>query len=275
MADDVPLVTEELVRRLEAAIDAYSVASLEGHALGENSAGIRLKRFDGVTAAATVSRPELDFMNRVHGLAFAEPRVLDDVLPFYRSLGLRPWLELQPGNEELAARLADAGARPVEAVAVLYGVPDPPSAPAGADVRRVGGEESLRFAELLLEGHGVPAAVRALDAPAVAAVAREDDVAFYVARVDGRDAAAGVLAVRDRIGYLATASTVAAFRRRGCQTALVARRIADAAAADCELVAALTSFGSASQRTLERAGLRIAYTKTVWRVGEGQCPVQQ
>jgi hypothetical protein len=76
----------------------------------------------------------------------------------------------------------------------------------------------------------------------------------------------GVLGVRDRVGYLANASTVEAFRRRGCQTALVARRIDDAATAGCELVTALTTFGSASQRTLERAGLRIAYTKTVWRL---------
>lgn len=267
-AEDIPFVTDELVRRLERAIDAFSVASLEGHALGDNPAGIRLEQFDGVTAAATASRPELDFMNRVHGLAFAEPRILDDVLRFYRSLAVRPWVELPPGSEEPAARLADAGARPLEAVAVLYGAPEPPPAPAGVEVRRVGGEESLRFAELLLEGYGVPAAARAVDAPGVAALAGKDGVAFYVARVDGRDAAAGALAVRDGIGYLATASTVTAFRRRGCQTALVARRIADAAAASCELVAALTGFASPSQRTLERAGLRIAYTKTVWRLGE-------
>jgi GNAT superfamily N-acetyltransferase len=117
-----------------------------------------------------------------------------------------------------------------------------------------------------LEGHGVPADERALNAPALAARAERDDATFYLAAVDGRDSAVGVLGVRDGVAYLANASTLEAARRRGCQTALIAHRIADAAIAGCELVTALTTFGSASQRTLERTGLRIAYTKTVWRL---------
>lgn len=262
-------MSSELVRRLEGAIDAFAVAWLEGHALGDNPAGIRLERFSGVTAAATPRRPELDFMNRVHGLAFAGTRVLEEVLSFYRSLGLRPWVELPPGAEGVAARLAEAGAVPVDSVAVLFGTPRSLPPPPTVEVRRIGREDAHRFAELLLEGHGVPADARAVDAPGIATTGSRDDIGFYAAIVGGREAAAGVLALHDRVGYLANASTLPAFRRRGCQTALVARRIADAAALACDLVASLTSFGSASQRTLERAGLRIAYTKTVWRLGEG------
>jgi ribosomal protein S18 acetylase RimI-like enzyme len=269
VANAVPFVTEEVVRRVERSIDAFGVVWLEGHVLGENPAGIRLEHFDGVTAAATVSRPELDFMNRVHGLAFADPRVLEEVLSFYRSLGLRSWVELPPGAEGVAAGLAEAGARPVESVAVLFGTPRSLPPPPTVEVRLIGREDAHRFAELLLEGHGVPADARAFDAPGIATTASRDDIGFYAAIVDGREAAAGVLALHDRIGYLANASTLPAFRRRGCQSALVARRIADADAMGCDLVASLTSFASASQRTLERAGLRIAYTRTVWRLGEG------
>jgi ribosomal protein S18 acetylase RimI-like enzyme len=268
IVDEVQFVSSEIVRRLEGAIDAFAVVWLEGHVLGENPAGIRLEHFDGVTAAATVSRPELDFMNRVHGLAFAEPRVLEEVLSFYRSLELRPWVELPPGAEGVAAGLAEAGARPVDSVAVLFGTPRSLPPPPTVEVRRIG-EDAHRSAELLLEGHGVPAEARALDAPGIATTASRDDIGFYAATVDGREAAVGVLALHDRIGYLANASTLPAFRRRGCHSALVARRITDADAMSCDLVASLTSFASASQRTLERAGLRIAYTRTVWRLGEG------
>ena len=42
------------------------VAWLEGHVDGP--AGVRLERFGPVTAAVTPSRPDLDFMNRIHGL---------------------------------------------------------------------------------------------------------------------------------------------------------------------------------------------------------------
>jgi hypothetical protein len=51
------------------------------------------------------------------------------------------------------------------------------------------------------------------------------------------------------------------------QTALIARRIADAEAAGAELICSGATLGSASQRNLERAGLKLAYTKTVWRLG--------
>ena len=171
------------------------------------------------------------------------------------------------GTEAVAARLADAGARPIDTVAVLCGLPET-TVETGIDVRRVEPHDALRCADLLLEGLGVPEDDRALNAPVWAGLAQQDDATLYAASVDGQDAAVGVLSLRDDIGYLASASTVERFRRRGCQTALVARRIADAASAGCDLVAALTRFGSASQRTLERCGLQLAYTKTVWRIEE-------
>jgi GNAT superfamily N-acetyltransferase len=84
--------------------------------------------------------------------------------------------------------------------------------------------------------------------------------------VDGTPAAAGALVVHEGVGYLADAATDPRFRGRGCQTALIRRRIADAALAGCDLVAAQAEFGSTSQRNLERGGLRICCTKAVWRV---------
>lgn len=262
-----PAVTTQLVQRLERTIGAFEVVSLECRVAGDNPTDTRLERFGDVAAAATVARPELDFLNRIYGLPLGDAGAVDDVLAFYRSLGLRPWVELPPGTEALAARLADAGGRPVDTIAVFYGLPSNTVAPpAGVAVRRVEAADALRAADMLLEGHGVPEDERTLNAPVLAARTDRDDATFYVAAVDGRDAAVGLLGVRNGVAYLANASTLEAARRRGCQTALVAHRSADAATAGCELVTALTTFGSASQRTLERVGLRIAYTKTVWRL---------
>ena len=257
----------ELVQRVERAIDAFEVVSLQSRVSGANPHETRLERFGPITAAATVSRPELDFLNRIYGLPLAAPEDVDDVLSFYRELGLRPWVELPPGTEDLAARIVDAGARPTDTLGVLCGLPET-AVESSVDVRRIEPNEALRCADLLLEGHGVAAEDRTLNAPVLAARAQDDAAIFYVASVDGQDAAVGVLGLQDGIGYLANASTVERFRRRGCQTALVARRIADSAIAGCELVTALTGFGSTSQRTLERCGLRLAYTKTVWRFSD-------
>jgi N-acetylglutamate synthase-like GNAT family acetyltransferase len=89
---------------------------------------------------------------------------------------------------------------------------------------------------------------------------------LYLARVDGVPAGSAALTVGGGLGYLANAATAPEMRGRGCQTALLARRIADAAAAGCDEVVSLAEFGSGSQRNLERAGLRVAFTQAVWRM---------
>ena len=89
---------------------------------------------------------------------------------------------------------------------------------------------------------------------------------LYLATVDGTPAAGAVLRVGGGIVYLANASTTPEFRGRGCQTALLARRIADAAGAGCDLVAGQATFGSTSQRNMQRAGMQPAFTLTTWRM---------
>jgi hypothetical protein len=263
MLADGQFVDTKLVRRLERVHDSFSVAWLEGHVDGP--AGVRLERFGPVTAAVTPSRPDLDFMNRIHGLP-ESPDVLDEVLALYREHGLRPWVELPPGSDEIASRLADEGARPLDAVTVLYGVPTAAEPAAEVELRRVGPDEARQFGRVHLEGHGVPAGIIEVDASSFAASVGREDMIQYLARVDGEDAGAGVLFFLDGDASLANASTIERFRRRGVQTALLAQRLADAAEAGAGLITSLTTFGSDSQRNLVRAGLQVAYTKTVWRL---------
>ncbi len=63
------------------------------------------------------------------------------------------------------------------------------------------------------------------------------------------------------------AATLPDFRRRGVQSALVARRLADAAAAGCELATVTTQPGSKSQRTCS-GGASICSTRAVLIAGE-------
>lgn len=76
--------------------------------------------------------------------------------------------------------------------------------------------------------------------------------------------AAAVLFVHGRDAYLADAATDPAYRGRGCQLALIARRITDAHAAGCRQVFGQMSFGGTSQRNMERGGLRLLCTPAVW-----------
>jgi GNAT superfamily N-acetyltransferase len=84
----------------------------------------------------------------------------------------------------------------------------------------------------------------------------------YLALVNG-DAAGGCASFQADgvVGIFGTA-TVPQYRRRGVQTALVSRTLTDAAPG-IDLAIATTEAGSTSQRTFERLGFRLLYTRAI------------
>ncbi len=68
------------------------------------------------------------------------------------------------------------------------------------------------------------------------------------------------------IAYLANASTLEPYRRRGCQGALIRHRLADGAAAGCERACVITEWDTQSHANVVRAGFHTAYTKAVWKL---------
>jgi predicted GNAT family acetyltransferase len=249
------LAPEDLSRRIDRAEADFMLDWLRG------VPGVRIERFGAAWAPVNPDEPELDFQNRLIGLYPEDAGELDAILAYYSEAGVRPWFELPPAHdfERLSGPLAGAGARPIAFHTVLYGQPehfDP-----DPRVREIGQDEAELFADVLLRGHGVPA-----DVPRshVASWAENQTSRLYVAEEDGRPAAAGAL-VLGEVANLANASTLPEFRGRGLQSALIRTRISAAAAAGSALVCSGASWASQSQRNLERAGLRIAYTKTVWR----------
>ena len=87
----------------------------------------------------------------------------------------------------------------------------------------------------------------------------------FLARVNGVPAggAAGAIMRKAGIAALFGASTLPEFRGKGVQTALINRRLWEAARAGCEYAVVSTLPGSGSQRNMERRGFRVAYTKVV------------
>jgi GNAT superfamily N-acetyltransferase len=83
----------------------------------------------------------------------------------------------------------------------------------------------------------------------------------YLARVDGKAAGGGTLAIRDGVAGLFGASTLPEFRKRGVQTALLHARLARAAEAKCNLAACIALPGSSSQRNMTRRGFMTLYTR--------------
>jgi len=267
-----PPITEALARRLDDVGVRFMLEWLRGVAArAGNPRRLELRNFGAVVAPASDACPELDFMNRVGGLTPADAEQVPSILAYYADRAIRPWFELVPcdGMKRLTAPLVAGGAAHEDWHSMLYGLPDaggPASAlPPGVAVDEIGPERMGDYARVRVEGHEIPGPH---DDP-IADLKHWGEVAqwrHYLATVDGVPAACATLAVDDGVGYLASAATLPAFRGRGLQSALAARRVADAVAAGCELVSSQASFGSTSHRNLQRAGLEVAFTKATWRV---------
>jgi ribosomal protein S18 acetylase RimI-like enzyme len=86
---------------------------------------------------------------------------------------------------------------------------------------------------------------------------------LFLGLVEGVPAGVAALSIHEGTAYLSGAGVVASARGRGLQRALVRARLERAIAESCDLAAAATEPGTASQRTMERSGFRIAYPKVV------------
>ena len=74
-------------------------------------------------------------------------------------------------------------------------------------------------------------------------------------------AGGAALAVHNGLALLFADSTIAAFRRQGLHSELIAARLNEAIAQGCDMAMASTQPGSGSERNYERQGFQVVYTK--------------
>ncbi len=94
----------------------------------------------------------------------------------------------------------------------------------------------------------------------------------YLALVAGEVAAFGAMRVQNGVASLISSATLPHLRRRGCQTALLRRRMTDAAGLDCDLVFSHAACGSTSQHNMQRLGMRLVALKLRWEQPSEACP---
>jgi hypothetical protein len=259
-------MTKQLASRLREALGSLTIAGLTSvQQQPGNPFGIEIRRFGGATAILADKAPADGWWNRVVGFQPADVDSIDDIVAFYREHGRRCHVDLDPLTltHDIAGRLAGHGFYPTPNGTVLYGAADAITpAQERVEIHEIGPEEAARFAELWADGFQVSGEGRraALQIRMGWFVLPENR--RYIAYVDGIAAAMAALHIHDGVGHLNVGATLPAFRGRGIHLALTHRRIADAAAAGCDLVIGDTGgFATTSQNNMERAGLRIAYTR--------------
>ena len=266
-----PVVTAELADRLERAEAEYMASDMEAlRTDDDNPLGVDVKHFGDATALAMKGLDDWEF-NRTIGLRDHGPAEIDSVLGWYRERRVDCRVDVAPMlcSKRVLRDLAERGFYQSGFHTVLYGEPGSgrPAAGEGVEVSEVGAGEMGVFADLYmvyLDDLDIAPELRRRAKANVEARHPLPGWRLYVAAIDGAPAAFAALFLSGGVGSLAGAATAPRFRGRGCQSALIRRRIADAAAEGCDLIAGQAAPGSSSQRNMERAGLRVAYTKAVW-----------
>jgi len=127
----------------------------------------------------------------------------------------------------------------LDVVVAGFGAPDAQGVPSGEEFPREALERAIRD---LTAGSGITR---------------------YLARIDGVAVGGASLRLDGGIAQLTGAATLPSFRRRGVQSALLASRLADAAAAGCEVAVVTTEPGSKSQQNVQRQGFDLLYSRAV------------
>lgn len=237
--------------------------------------GVELREFGPVQASVVKSLPDAQLPNLVLGAT--EPGALDGdlgaALDWVEASGARCHVPVAPGTERTDAAeswLRERGYEPGYAwMKFVRGVHAPRfRAPAAVAVIELAAGAREPFGMIAATGFGLPA----WTAGFFADLPSRPNWRCYVARVEGEPAACAAMLVDGEVAEFGIAATLESARGRGCQLALLHRRIADAAAAGCrtlfvETGARLPGRPATSYRNILRAGFEEAYLRPNWSLG--------
>lgn len=252
--------TPELSRRIEAAFSAYLVQRYSGPG---NPIGAEFLQRGTMVATKVPFLPQNGLMNSVHGLE--DPALLDDVLAFYGATQQGCWVTVPPYLPTAVTDALAASGFCVESYsAAMVAEPVPQTRAFEADVIEIGHADLDTFLDTMNIGFDSP--------PASLPMLRRNQSFWcdmpnwhlFLARVGGEPAGAAVLSIHDDIGYLAAGCVLPAYRGRGLHAALIAARLDRAKSRQCRIVFGNAAWGSQSQRNQQRAGLVMAYVKSIW-----------
>ena len=259
----------ERVERAEAELIATASRAARRRA---DDAAFVLPVAGGVASFAGAGSP----YNKVAGLGFGGvpgPAAWEQIERAYAAVGAPVQVELAHlADPAIGAALTGRGYRLVLFDNVLgLALRDEPERvrPPGVEARPSGEEEFELWLDVVMLGFAHPdtqsvALHDELPREVFARAARDFAAAGgirYLALRDGVVAGGARLRMAEGVAQLAGATTAPAHRRRGVQAALVSARLADAAAAGCDIAVVTTLPGSKSQQNVQRQGFDLLYTR--------------
>jgi GNAT superfamily N-acetyltransferase len=235
--------------------------------------GIELRNFGPVQVSVIADLPQLGMLNLILGAT--EPGAMADghlaaAVEWSAARGIAPYVPVTPGERDAAEAETWLAANGFErAYAWMKFVRDahPPrfAVPEDVEVVELGGGDEAPFGTIAALGFELPAWASTL----FAHLPGREGWRCYVARLDGEAQACAAMSLHEGIAEFGIAATLETARGRGCQRALLHRRILDAAEAGCHTLFVETgervpNRPSASYRNILRAGFEEAYLRPNW-----------
>lgn len=190
----------------------------------------------------------------------------DRLEEFYRSRGEPVRVETSPlADASFVEQFGQRGYRVTEFSNVMARQVSPdescPEPPVGVTIEKIGKDQIDLWTETVAQGFAetYPVSQELLEVMKLFAFGPKTEC--YLARVDGKIAGGGTLALHDGVAGLFGASTLPVARKRGVQTALLQRRLARASQAGSDLAVSIAQPGSISQRNIVQQGFRVLYTR--------------
>lgn len=227
------------------------------------------------SALALVTASPVADLNRVVNLGVFEPATpaqVDEIAALYARAHLPFTVQLSPaaGPPELPKWLTERRLRAASEWTVLARRQGPSQELTELDVGRVRPEEASAYARLYESAFALPFGQGSIAASTIG----QPGWFHYAAQDDRRAFAVAAMFVHERTALFAGSGTLSAEIGRGAQTALIARRLDDAAAMGCDL--ALVESGArlgdetpAPLRNVMRAGFSVAFHQRNFVYAEG------
>jgi GNAT superfamily N-acetyltransferase len=264
-----------LAARIERA-EAQLVAAASGAAArrGGGGAGFVIPIAGGVASFAEEDSP----FNKVAGLGFGgvpDAAALEEIEQAFAARGAATQVELAhlagPGTGALLTRRGYQLVSFENVLGLAVRGHQGPGAPPEIEVRPSGDDEFDSWLDVQIEGvahpdtQGLPSHE---EFPGQAIAGAERDLAAagvlrYAALRDGAMAGGASMRITDGVAQFTGAATAPAHRRRGIQAALLSARLADAAAAGCDVAVVTTQPASKSHQNVQRQGFDLLYTRAI------------
>lgn len=265
------VITENLARKIEQSeIEALESRLAAVKKTGKNPMDVEIRKFGNATAFSVKHIPGPSF-NTVKGISGEEIEYIDPILDFYNERGIPVRFEITPAHAspELFKNLSAKGyAQSGFHTALCGSLTDDfimqSEASTFISIREFKQNEFDVFGDIYTKGFNMPSFLKEHVAHNNKILHNNEYWTFYIASFKGEPAGIGVLFQYNGVGTLAASATITELRNKGIHRALILKRLQQAKHFDCNIIAGQAAFGSVSQKNMERAGMKIAYTKAIW-----------